>query len=82
MTRPPLPPFDEASAILKVRSAEDGWNTRDPERISLAYSEDSWWRNRAVFLSGRPAIMEFLSGKWERELDYRLIKELWATRGT
>ncbi|SDS56177.1 hypothetical protein SAMN04489743_0338 [Pseudarthrobacter equi] len=81
MSRPPLPPFDEVSAVLKVRSAEDAWNTRDPERISLAYSEDSRWRNRSVFLTGRPAIVDFLAGKWEREMDYRLIKELWAYTG-
>ncbi len=78
MSRPPLPPFTAITAAQKVRAAEDGWNTRDPERIALAYSEDSWWRNRATFVQGRPAIVEFLTGKWERELDYRLIKELWA----
>lgn len=78
MSRPPLPPFTEETAVQKVRAAEDGWNTRDPERIALAYSEDSWWRNRSTFVQGREAIVDFLSGKWERELDYRLIKELWA----
>jgi nuclear transport factor 2 (NTF2) superfamily protein len=76
--RPPLPPFDRDSAIQKVRLAEDGWNSRDPERVSLAYSLDSVWRNRAEFLTGRGAIIEFLTRKWARELDYRLIKELWA----
>lgn len=81
MSRPPLPPFTEATAIQKVRAAEDAWNTRDPERISLAYSEDSWWRNRSTFVQGRAAIVEFLAGKWDRELDYRLIKELWAYTG-
>ncbi|MCE0537784.1 nuclear transport factor 2 family protein [Kineosporia rhizophila] len=81
MSRPPLPPFTEASAIQKARIAEDAWNTCDPERISLAYSEDSWWRNRSTFAQGRAAIVEFLTGKWERELDYRLIKELWAYTG-
>ena len=77
-TRPPLPPFDSASAILKVRQAEDGWNSRDPERVALTYSADSVWRNRSEFLRGRPAIVAFLARKWARELDYRLIKELWA----
>ncbi|WPO87007.1 nuclear transport factor 2 family protein [Herbiconiux sp. KACC 21604] len=81
MTRPPLPPFTASSAAQKVRAAEDAWNTRDPERISLAYSEDSRWRNRSTFLQGRPAIVDFLTQKWERELDYRLIKELWAFTG-
>ncbi len=76
--RPPLPPFSREDAIKKVRLAEDAWNTRDPERVSLAYTEDSVWRNRAEFLHGRPAIVEFLTRKWARELDYRLIKELWA----
>ena len=77
-TRPPVPPFDRDDAIKKVRAAEDAWNTRDPERVSLAYSEDSTWRNRSEFFSGRPAIVEFLTRKWARELDYRLIKEMWA----
>ena len=76
--RPPLPPFDAATAAQKVRLAEDAWNTRDPGRVALAYTVDSVWRNRAEFLSGRPAIEEFLRRKWSRELDYRLIKELWA----
>ena len=77
-SRPPLPPFTRETAIQKVRMAEDGWNTRDPERVSLAYTVDSTWRNRAEFLAGRPQIVEFLTRKWVRELDYRLIKELWA----
>jgi nuclear transport factor 2 (NTF2) superfamily protein len=76
--RPPLPPFDAASAALKVRLAEDAWNSRDPQRVALAYTPDSAWRNRAEFLVGRAAIVEFLARKWARELDYRLIKELWA----
>jgi len=79
-TRPPLPPFDRDGAIEKIRLAEDGWNSRDPQRVSLAYSVDSVWRNRAEFLQGRAAIVEFLERKWARELDYRLIKELWAYR--
>jgi len=77
-TRPPLPPFDRESAIKKVRGAEDGWNTRDPEKVSLAYAVDSRWRNRAEFVTGREAIVAFLTRKWAKELDYRLIKELWA----
>jgi nuclear transport factor 2 (NTF2) superfamily protein len=77
--RPPFPPFTRESAIQKVRMAEDGWNSRDPERVSLAYSVDSRWRNRAEFFTGREAIVAFLKRKWARELDYRLIKELWAT---
>ncbi len=77
-TRPPLPPFTRDSATQKVRIAEDGWNTRDPERVSLVYTVDSTWRNRAEFLGGRPAIVAFLTRKWQKELDYRLIKELWA----
>ena len=76
--RPPLPPFDVDSAKTKVRMAEDAWNSRDPERVSLAYSSDSVWRNRVEFLQGREAIVQFLTGKWARELDYRLIKELWS----
>jgi hypothetical protein len=76
--RPPLPPFNQDTAIQKVRLAEDGWNSRDPEGVSLAYSTDSYWRNRAEFIQGRPAIVAFLGRKWARELDYRLIKELWA----
>jgi hypothetical protein len=79
--RPPLPPFDAEDAVAKVRAAEDGWNTRDPERVSLAYTPDSRWRNRSEFLVGRPAIVEFLTRKWARELDYRLIKELWTYAG-
>jgi uncharacterized protein len=80
MSRPPLPPFSLESAIQKVRLAEDGWNTRDPARVALAYSLDSKWRNRAEFIIGREAIVAFLTRKWQRELDYRLIKELWAFR--
>lgn len=76
--RPPLPPFTEATAREKVRLAEDGWNSRNPEKVSLSYTPDSQWRNRAEFLQGREAIVEFLQRKWIRELDYRLIKELWA----
>ncbi len=79
--RPPLPPFDAESAAKKARAAEDAWNLRDPERVSLAYTEDSWWRNRAEFFSGRAAIVEFLTRKWAKELDYRLIKEVWAFHG-
>jgi nuclear transport factor 2 (NTF2) superfamily protein len=78
MSRPPLPPFTLESATAKVRMAEDAWNSRDPERVSLAYTEDSVWRNRSEFLQGRPAIVRFLTGKWAREQEYRLIKELWA----
>jgi len=78
MNRPPLPPFDRDSAIQKVRLAEDGWNSRDPEKVALAYSPDSTWRNRSEFVTGRAEIVQFLSRKWARELDYRLIKELWA----
>jgi nuclear transport factor 2 (NTF2) superfamily protein len=77
-TRPPLPPFDRESAIQKVRLAEDGWNSRDPEKVALAYSVDSAWRNRAEFVTGREAIVAFLTRKWAKELEYRLIKELWA----
>jgi hypothetical protein len=76
--RPPYPPFDRQSAIEKVRKAEDGWNSRDPKKVSLAYSSDSRWRNRNEFVKGRDAIEAFLTQKWERELEYRLIKELWA----
>ena len=76
--RPPLPPFNAESAAIKARAAEDGWNARNPERVSLAYTEDSVWRNRAEFLQGRPAIIAFLQRKWARELEYRLIKEVWA----
>jgi nuclear transport factor 2 (NTF2) superfamily protein len=76
--RPPLPPFTEADARAKVQAAEDAWNTRDPERVALAYTPDSVWRNRDEFLTGRAAIVEFLSAKWRRELDYALRKELWS----
>lgn len=79
--RPPLPPFDIAAARKKVRIAEDAWNARDPQPVSLAYTPDSAWRNRAEFLVGRDAIQRFLERKWSRELDYRLIKELWAHDG-
>ena len=78
--RPPLPPFDDAAAARKVRLAEDAWNARDPEKVATAYTADSVWRNRSEFLSGRDAIVQFLTRKWTRELDYRLIKELWAFR--
>lgn len=79
--RPPLPPFTETTAAQKVRMAEDAWNTRDPERVALAYTVKSEWRNRAEFLVGREAIVQFLTSKWRKELGYRLIKELWAFRG-
>ncbi|MDA8067158.1 MAG: nuclear transport factor 2 family protein [Actinomycetota bacterium] len=78
MSRPPLPPFDHDSAVVKVRAAEDAWNSRDPERVSLAYTPDSRWRNRSTFLTGRAQIVAFLTEKWAREHDYHLIKELWA----
>src|ERR1700750_1362448 len=78
MSRPPLPPFTAETAAQKVRMAEDAWNTRDPDRVALAYTVDSRWRNRSEFFQGRPAIVAFLYRKWARELDYRLIKELWA----
>jgi nuclear transport factor 2 (NTF2) superfamily protein len=81
MSRPPFPPFDEASAKLKVRAAENAWNGRDPDAVSLAYTPDSEWRNRDLFLNGREEIRAFLADKWRRELDYRLIKELWAFTG-
>jgi nuclear transport factor 2 (NTF2) superfamily protein len=77
-TRPPLPPFNAETATQKVRMAEDAWNTRNPERVALAYTSDSEWRNRSEFLVGRSAIVQFLTHKWNTELDYRLIKELWA----
>ncbi|MFH3478758.1 nuclear transport factor 2 family protein [Xanthobacter variabilis] len=80
-SRPPLPPFTTDTAAQKVRMAEDAWNTRDPQRVSLAYTPDSRWRNRSDFLSGREAIVRFLEAKWAREQDYRLIKELWAFAG-
>jgi nuclear transport factor 2 (NTF2) superfamily protein len=76
--RPPVPPFTHDSAVKKVRGAEDGWNSCDPDRVSLAYTVDSFWRNRAEFIQGRPEIVRFLTRKWARELDYRLIKECWA----
>lgn len=79
--RPPVPPFTHETAVQKVRAAEDGWNGRDPPRVALAYTPDSRWRNRAEFLHGRDAIIAFLTRKWARELDYRLIKELWAFAG-
>ena len=78
MTRPPVPPFDEESARRKVKAAEDAWNTCDPEKVSQAYTPDSKWRNRDEFFEGREEIVAFLKRKWERELDYRLMKELWA----
>lgn len=77
-SRPPLPPFTFESACQKVQAAEDGWNTRDPVRVSLAYTLDTEWRNRADFLTGREKVVDFLTRKWARELDYRLKKELWA----
>ncbi|MER7667057.1 nuclear transport factor 2 family protein [Kitasatospora sp. NPDC096128] len=79
--RPPAPPFTEETAHRKVRAAEDAWNTRDPQRVALAYTPDSRWRNRAEFLAGRERITDFLTRKWQRELDYRLVKELWAYGG-
>ena len=79
--RPPLPPFTAETAAEKVQKAEDAWNSRDPARCAAAYTEDSVWRNRSDFFSGRAAIVEFLTRKWERELDYRLKKELWAFTG-
>jgi uncharacterized protein len=80
-TTPLVPPFSAETAARKVRMAENAWNSRDPERVSLAYSEDSRWRNRSEFFSGRSAIVAFLQRKWQKELDYRLIKELWAFTG-
>jgi nuclear transport factor 2 (NTF2) superfamily protein len=77
-SRPPFPPFDAQTAAQKVQAAEDAWNSRDPQRVSMAYTEDSVWRNRDQFVTGRAAIVEFLAGKWERELDYALRKSLWA----
>jgi uncharacterized protein len=79
--RPPLPPFTKVSAMAKVQVAEDGWNSRDPERVSMAYTEDSQWRNRSEFLVGREQIQEFLTRKWIKEQEYRLKKELWAFSG-
>jgi nuclear transport factor 2 (NTF2) superfamily protein len=81
MSRPPLPPFTEETARQKVRAAEDAWNTRDPAKVALAYTPDSAWRNRVEFLTGRDEIEAFLTRKWRRELDYRLIKELWTFAG-
>ncbi|MFF5992258.1 nuclear transport factor 2 family protein [Prauserella flavalba] len=81
MPRPPFPPFDETTAAQKVQAAEDAWNTRDPERVALAYTEDSVWRNRDRHVVGRAQIVEFLREKWERELDYALRKELWGFHG-
>ena len=78
MTRPPIPPFTEPTAIQKVRAAEDGWNSRDPAKVALAYTPDSQWRNRSEFVRGRAEIEPFLARKWAQEFDYRLIKELWA----
>jgi hypothetical protein len=80
-TRPPVPPFTRETAIQKVRLAEDGWNSRDPEKVALVYTIDSRWRNRAEFPNGRQEIIAFLKRKWAKELDYRLIKELWAYYG-
>ncbi len=80
-TRPPLPPFTRETATQKVRLAEDAWNTHDPEKVSLAYTVDSRWRNRSEFIHGRAEIVAFLKRKWAKELDYRLIKELWACEG-
>ena len=79
-SRPPLPPFTEETAAQKARMAEDAWNSRDPGRVALAYTKDSTWRNRAEFITGRDAIAAFLQRKWAREIDYRLIKEVWAWR--
>ena len=80
-TRPPLPPFTAETAARKARAAEDAWNTREPERVALAYTQDSTWRNRAEFINGRGEIVAFLQRKWARELDYRLIKEVWTFAG-
>ena len=77
-SKPPFPPFEENTAVQKARMAEDAWNSRNPERVSMAYTEESVWRNRAEFITGRQKIQEFLSEKWSRELDYRLIKEVWS----
>lgn len=79
--KPPLPPFTSESAKEKVRLAEDGWNSRNPEKVSLAYTPNSHWRNRSTFVNGRDEIVKFLKAKWEKELEYRLIKELWAFEG-
>ena len=80
-TRPPIPPFTRETAMQKVRMAEDGWNSRDPQRVSMAYTHNSQWRNRNQFITGRAQIVEFLTRKWAKELEYRLIKELWAFDG-
>ena len=80
-SRPPFPPFTKETAAKKARGAEDAWNTRDPQRVALAYTEDSWWRNRSEFFSGRAAIVEFLTRKWATETGYKLIKEVWAFEG-
>jgi nuclear transport factor 2 (NTF2) superfamily protein len=79
--RPPVPPFDETTAPVKVQAAEDAWNTKDPERVAAAYTPDSVWRNRSQFITGRAAIIEFLTAKWEHEQDYALRKSLWGFRG-
>jgi uncharacterized protein len=81
MANPPVPPFTQETAIKKVRLAEDAWNSREPKKVALAYTEDSRWRNRAEFITGRAEIVRFLERKWARELEYRLIKELWAFSG-
>uniref|UniRef100_A0AAU3H3J0 Nuclear transport factor 2 family protein n=1 Tax=Streptomyces sp. NBC_01401 TaxID=2903854 RepID=A0AAU3H3J0_9ACTN len=81
-TQPLVPPFTQESALAKVRRAEDGWNTRDPEKVALAYTPDSRWRNRSEWVTGRQEIIGFLTRKWARELDYRLVKELWAHEGS
>jgi nuclear transport factor 2 (NTF2) superfamily protein len=81
VSRPPFPPFSLETAAQKARMAEDAWNSRDPEKVSLAYTQDSVWRNRAEFFSGRPAIVDFLKRKWAREIEYRLIKEVWTCGG-
>jgi nuclear transport factor 2 (NTF2) superfamily protein len=81
-SRPPLPPFTEETALKKIKAAEDAWNSRDPERVSLAYTVDTEWRNRTDFVNGRAEVVEFLRRKWARELDYRLRKELWAYQGS
>lgn len=77
-TKPPVPPFTRETAIQKIRMAENAWNSKDPDKVKMAYSADTAWRNRSVFLNGREEVREFLEGKWEREQDYRLIKELWC----
>lgn len=79
--RPPLPPFSEETALIKVQAAEEAWNSRDPERVSLVYTIDTEWRNRTEFINGRDEVVEFLKHKWAREFDYRLKKELWGFRG-